>query len=219
MAAPVINPLAFYSTRGPQLLYWCPASSQSISAIDYSLFAYLGTTVKAPEVSFQNPYENVMNSLGGTALPTDKSYQGSSATIVCPINRFSESSLRRLMAVPYHHGSGSSTAVQDAGNYSVQDLGSLSYQDAASFMLVVMNLFGGNPGSSLNMPFGRIYYQCTWPEAKEIDATTIPVVETLVFEATPCRFAFSKVGNTFFNANIKTWDYIDSLPAALPPPT
>lgn len=212
MAVPALNNRAYFSTTGAQLVYWCPVNSDAYTnalSQNYSGMAYLGTTVKAPEIDSPTANEKVMNSLTGTMVQAEKSFQGLTTTVVMPMNHVSESSLRRLKALPYSYGNGSTASIPDAGKYTFQDLGSLSNQDGAAVMLVLLNsmapaLAGGVP----DLPLGIRFFCATLEDSKQTDLTTVPKVDTLVFEANIRRGSFyTLTANSYWDMQYLAYDY------------
>lgn len=203
MPVPALNNLAYFSTTGPQLIYWCPRNSDAFTKAmnqDYSGMAYLGTTVRSPKINTANAHEKVMNSLVGTMIPAEKSFQGVACSIVCPMNRVSESSLRRLKALPFSYGTGSTGAVPDAGKYQFQDLGSLSNQDGAALLVVFLNALAPSAGVP-SLPLGIRFFCATLEESDQDELTTVPKVDTLTFEANVARNQLYA-----FNASFGGWD-------------
>jgi hypothetical protein len=196
---------AFFNVDGPIHLYFRQNWLLSAS------YVYLGTTVRSPKIIYNYGNERTMNAIGGVNIHTDKAFQGHSAMIVCPMNRTDDAQLDYLKRYISSDSVGS-------GQHRFVDMGRLAEQDGRSISLVMVNSFFGAPGGLAVTPaFAGKTFPCVTlePQTAEDEKTTVPRLDTLVFEATRLREPLENVGQ-FYNCLYTLW--YSGIPDNLPAP-
>jgi len=74
--------------------------SSSIATIEF-----LGTGETAPDIEENLEHEPVMNDVWGSKLPMDRLHEGSEAVVSVVLTWWRETTVRRVMALPYRNGS------------------------------------------------------------------------------------------------------------------
>lgn len=130
--------MAIPYVTGPVHVYVSFGAGSAFSAPGSPL--YLGTCERTPELDLYPEYEPTMNTVSGTKIPHDKTYQGVWAICVTNITRWNEPVYARLaLYVSTISGAGQvpgrTTGSLGTGQSAVPDMGALVNTQARAMML------------------------------------------------------------------------------------
>lgn len=196
-------------TTGPAHLY-AGVGGASLSA---KTPLYLGTAETKPDIDIEGAYEALMNDLGGSRMPFDRSWQAEEGAISFVLTRWDYGVALRMMCSPNY-------LANAAGDNLLEDVGSLMGMEGNTFPFWVVF-----PKQLINpytrMPAGFRFWSCVCEYPRRLEPGTRPHKIGMVIRAqrawpgtasSPIGLA-STMGNVSVGSILYDFD-MSGLPAA-----
>ena len=147
--------MAIPYVTGPGLIYVAFGAGSTFTNPSQPYF--LGTCERTPEIDLNPEWEVVMNSVGGTRIPIDDTYQGEWAIISTLFTRWNEPTYARL--ANYIATSSGTGQTRGRTNANTGDLGTLLMTQARAIQLWVKFPYANlEPFASNGMPAGYRFF-------------------------------------------------------------